>query len=427
MRILMMAGNYAPEKTASAPLTTDFCRYLRASGHSVSVVTTFPHYPQWKIWKGYSGRFYAKETIDGIPVYRILNYIPEHPTSLKRVLYYGSFGMEALLPAFASGRPDLIVCVTPPLELALSAYLLTLAWRVPYVLWIKDLVPDVAIQLGMLKNRMLINLAAGLEQFAYAHAVKLVVICDSFAENISRKGVSTNKVAVVPQWADIEMIRPEISGASFRLRNQIESSSFVVLHAGNIGEKQRLELLIHAAKRLEEHREIQLVIVGDGARKGAVVAEAKRLKSSNVRFLPLQPEEQFAEMLASSDVLALHQDSDLTDAVIPSKLLTYMASGKPIVATARPESATGRTISSSGCGVTVEPGNTTELSAAIFKLFRDKELRARCGSSGRNFVCENFARMDVLSRLESLLYESAGIPRPSAQENNSAQPMIEVA
>src|SRR5436853_5186718 len=202
MRILVMAGNYAPEKTASAPLTTDFCRYLTDAGHSVSVVTTFPHYPQWRIWKDYGGRFYAKEIIDGVCVYRILNYIPRRPTTLKRVLYYGSFGVEAALPALVSGRPDLIVCITPPLELALSAYILKVLWRVPFVLWIKDMVPDVAIQLGMMKNPLFIALARRLEGFAYARASRLLVLCRSFAENVCRKGVPAEKVAIVSDWVN---------------------------------------------------------------------------------------------------------------------------------------------------------------------------------------------------------------------------------
>src|SRR5712692_6249731 len=248
MRILIMAGNYAPEKTASAPLTTDFCQYLKASGHSVSVVTTFPHYPQWKIWNGYAGRFYTKETIDGVSVCRILNYIPKRPTSLKRVLYYGSFGVEAFLPAVASGRPDLIVCVTPPLELAFSAFLLKLLWRVPFVLWIKDMVPDVAIQLGLLKNPLLIAIARRLERFAYARAAKLLVLCESFAENICRKGVPARKVEVISDWVNTELVRPDIPGAAFRQRHSIAPSAFVVLHAGNIGDKQRLELLVRSAK-----------------------------------------------------------------------------------------------------------------------------------------------------------------------------------
>ncbi len=427
MRILVMAGNYAPEKTASGPLTADFCRYLAAAGHSVSVVTTFPHYPQWKVWKGYGRQVYSKETIDGIHVRRILNYIPERPSPLKRVLYYGSFAALALPLGLISGRPDLIVCVTPPLELALSAFVLKLIWRVPFVLWIKDLVPDVAIQLGMLKNPLAIALACRLEGFAYARAAKLLVLCHSFAENISRKGVPSQKVTVVSDWVNTELIRPDISGAAFREKHGIDPAAFMVLYAGNIGEKQRLEVLIQAAKRLEEHRDIHLVIVGDGARKAAVIAEAKRLGTSNVRFLPLQPEEHFAEMLASADVLVLHQHAKVTDSVIPNKLLTYMAIGRPIVATAAPNSGTRLAMALAGCGLAVQPENPVELAEATLKLFKDRELRAHCGASGRGFVCAKFSRVAVLSRLEALLCECAGITRPTPQKCSSVRLVTEAA
>ncbi len=427
MRILVMAGNYAPEKTASGPLTADFCRYLAAAGHSVSVVTTFPHYPQWKVWKEYRRQLYSKEIINGIPVRRILNYIPERPSSIKRVLYYSSFAALALPLALASGRPDLILCVTPPLELAFSAFVLKLLWPVPFVLWIKDLVPDVAIQLGMLKNPLAIVLARLLESFAYARAARLLVLCDSFADNICRKGIPSQKVTVVSDWVNTESIGPDISGAAFREKNGIGSAAFVVLHAGNIGDKQRLELLVQSAKRLEQQRDIQFVIVGDGARKTAVVAEAKRLATSNLKFLPLQPEEHLAEMLASADVLVLHQHAKVTDSVVPSKLLAYMASGRPIVATAAPNSETRLAIVRAGCGLAVQPENPAEFAEAILKLFKHRELRAHCGASGRRFVCANFSRVTVLSRLEFLLCECAGIPRPSPQKSSSVQLVTEVA
>ena len=417
MRILMMAGNYAPEETASAPLNTDVCNYLAAAGHSVSVVTTFPHYPQWKVRKEYSGRFYLREMVGDVWVRRILNYIPERPSSFKRVLYYSSFACAAFPPACASGRPDLVICVTPPLELALSAYALGLLWRVPFVLWIKDLVPDVAIQLGMLKNPLAIALARKLERFAYRRAARLIVLSDVFADNISRKGIPSQKMEVVSDWVNTESIRPEISGETFREKNGIASAAFVVLHAGNIGDKQRLELLIQAAKHLEEHKDIQFVVVGDGARKPAVVAEAMRLGARNVRFLPLQPAELFPQMLVSADVLALHQHAGVTDSVIPSKLLTYMASGRPVVATSAAESGTQRVISLAGCGLTVEPENPAAFAGAILKLYADRDLRARCGASGRSFGVKNFSREAVLSRLESLLYEVAGISRPRPQQD----------
>jgi colanic acid biosynthesis glycosyl transferase WcaI len=421
MRILMMAGNYAPEETASAPLNTDFCRYLAEAGHSVSVVTTFPHYPQWKVRKEYAGRFYHHETLGGVSVRRVRNYIPERPSSLKRVLYYGSFAAAAFPPACFAGRPDLIVCVTPPLELALTAYALKLLWRVPFALWIKDLVPDIAIQLGMLKNPAAIFLARRLETFAYTHANKLLVLSDGFADNISCKGILRQKISVVSQWVDTETIHPDISGQGFREKNGIASNAFVVLHAGNIGDKQRLELVVQAAKHLEGQGNIQFVIVGDGARKAAVVAEAIRLRADNVKFLPVQPEEQFAQMLASADVLALHQHASVTDSVIPSKLLAYMASGKPVVATAAPESGTRRVMELAECGLIVEPGKPEAFAEAILKLFEDRNLGARRGASGRSFCRKNFSREVVLSRLESLLYETAGISRPKAQQTRSIQ------
>jgi len=409
MRLLLMAGNYAPEKTASAPLTTDFASYMRDAGHEVSVVTTFPHYPQWKVWEDQHG-LYRREEFDGVIVRRIRHYVPARPSPLKRVLYYGSFGALAFAPGLASGRPDLILCVTPPLELALSGRALSLLWGVPYILWIKDLVPDVAIQLGMLKNRAAIGAARLLERFAYTQAERLLVICQSFETNLRQKGVPPEKISIIPDWVDVKEIHPGVSGGAFRMGHEIDREKFLVIHAGNIGDKQKLELLLDAAKELQGFPAIEFLIVGDGARKSVVVAQAEKLNLHNVRFLPLQPRERFAEMLAAANILVLHQQRQVSDSVIPSKLLTYMASGRAIVATAAPESETARVLGRARCGSIVEPESPTKFAAAVLELYRNRDLADRYGDAGRNFVCENFSREVVLRRIESLLREASDTP-----------------
>lgn len=426
MRLLVMAGNYAPEKTASAPLTTDFASYMCEAGHDVSVVTTFPHYPQWKVWEG-SGSLYKREKLEGVTVRRVRHYIPRRPTPLKRIFYYGSFGGLAFFPGLLSGRPDLILCVTPPLELAVSARLLSAFWRVPYVLWIKDLVPDVAIQLGMLKNNVAIGAARMLERFAYATSRKLLVICRSFEQNLQKKDVSSEKIAIIPDWVDVRAIRPGVRANAFRQDHGISSESFLVLHSGNIGDKQKLELLVHAAKRLESIPGIEFLIVGDGARKTAVVAEAKRIGASNVRFLPLQPRGRLAEMLAAADVLILHQQRDVSDSVIPSKLLTYMASARPLIATASRQSETAFAVDRARCGAIVEPEDTDALAAAVLQLYRDPDRCRAYGTEGRKHVCENFSRDVVLRRLEDVLIGICGKPAGNANSRDEHDAAVSCA
>jgi glycosyltransferase involved in cell wall biosynthesis len=126
-------------------------------------------------------------------------------------------------------------------------------------------------------------------------------------------------------------------------------------------------------------------------------------------------------MLAAADVLVLHQHAGVTDSVVPSKLLTYLATGKPIVATAAPGSGTHRLMELAGCGLAVEPENPAAFAEAILKLHQDRELRMRCGASGRAFGAEHFSREVVLARLESLLYEAAGISRPQSQPDRPAR------
>jgi colanic acid biosynthesis glycosyl transferase WcaI len=202
---------------------------------------------------------------------------------------------------------------------------------------------------------------------------------------------------------DTSLINPFIEGTAFRHAHNISSTDFLVLHSGNIGAKQGLETVVQAAHILSNQPGITFKIVGDGAAKPALMKKASHLNLPNLDFLPVQPKDKFPQVLAAADVLLVHQKGTAIESVIPSKLLTYMASARPIVAGVNPDSETAKAIMLARCGIRVDSEQPEHLAKAILSLRYDSQWRQEMGRNGRKFVEKHFSHALVLPRLEKLL------------------------
>ncbi|MQY59460.1 MAG: WcaI family glycosyltransferase [Clostridia bacterium] len=403
MNILVMGMNYAPEKTAIGPFTSCLCEYLADRGHEVTVVTAFPHYPEWRIHDEYRGKVFLRERINGIAVYRSYVYVPSKPNTLQRIAYDSSFSLSAFVSGLLVWEVDVIVCISPPLQLGLMAYILGKIKGVPFFFHIQDLLPDAAVNVGMLKDRRLVGLAYRLEEFVYQKAAAIGVISSGFAKNLYSKGVPKSKVYYLPDWIDIDFIKPLDRNNIFRKQNNLHESDFLVMYAGNIGKKQALETVLDAASILRRQKDIVFFIVGEGAGKAALVNKAEEMNLSNVRFFPLQPTRMLPCMLSAADVLVLTQQAGITDICLPSKLLTNMASATPIVAGVNDGSETARAIRDAEAGLVVAPENAQAVAGAILRLHSSSQLREELGTNGRAFVSEHFEKSKVLKKFERLL------------------------
>ncbi len=177
----------------------------------------------------------------------------------------------------------------------------------------------------------------------------------------------------------------------------------VVLHSGNMGAKQKLDAVLDAAARLESIPAVVICLAGDGSEKSRLQAQAANRRLKNVRFLPLAPRSELPNMLAAADLLLLSQSAAIRDVVAPSKLLAYLASGRPVIAAASPSSEAARTLLESGGGVVVAPEDPVALAEAIATLFAHPEKLCEFGLSGRRFAERNFSSKEVLARIEAEL------------------------
>ena len=346
---------------------------------------------------------FLRDCVNGIPVYRSYVYVPCKTNTLQRIAYDSSFSLSAFASGLLIGNVNVIVCISPPLQLGLMAYILGKLKGVPFLFHIKDLLPDAAVNVGMLKDRRLVSLAYRLERFIYEKAAAVGVISPGFAENLYCKGVPKSKVYYLPDWIDTGFIKPLGGNNIFRKQNGLSESDFLVMYAGNIGEKQALETLLSAASILQRQKDIVFFIVGAGARKAALVKKAKEMNLSNLHFLSLQPKKMLPYMLSAADVLVLTQQAGITDICLPSKLLTNMASARPIVASVNDRSETARAIRDAEAGLVVAPENAQAVAGAILRLHGSSQLREQLGTNGRAFVSEHFEKSTVLKKFERLL------------------------
>jgi colanic acid biosynthesis glycosyl transferase WcaI len=243
------------------------------------------------------------------------------------------------------------------------------------------------------------------EKFAYDHASRIVVICHGFRENLRAKGVPEGKLVTLPNWVDIDFIRPVEQPAAFRQVNGFSGSEFLVLHTGNMGAKQGLSNVLAAVSYLKHLPEVRIVLVGDGSEQEALKRQAAGLE--NVRILPLQPKEILPDMLSSAGVLVINQRAELVDMSLPSKLLTYMAAGRPVIAAVHENSEAARYLQEAGCGILVPPESPGKLAEWIERLYRSPQLAAQLGKNGR-FYSEKYLKRDTILSSYADLIEAMG-------------------
>ncbi len=401
MRILILGINYFPERTSVSPFTTGLSEHLASQGHTVKVVTAFPYYPEWRTWKEYRGRITQKEVRRGVQIRRVRHFIPRRASSLiQRLLHDFSFTAAALAAGLVAGECDVIYCSCPPPALALAAYVLSRIKNVPYVIKLTDLASDAALATGILQEGMLVRCARAMERFVYRHAQAVVCLCEGFREKLAQSGIPADRLRLIPDWGDTEAIRPVRSDGHFRNANRIAREKFVVLHTGNMGKKQDLLNVVRAATASTGDPNLLWVIVGEGEERALLERESKTSGLGNLLLLPLQPVETLCQMYAAADVLLLNQKAAVKDAVIPSKLLTYMASGQPILCAASSESVASRLIREAGCGVVVKPEDPSALVEGAIALRADASLRVEMGTNGRAYAERNYNKARVLDLYE---------------------------
>jgi putative colanic acid biosynthesis glycosyltransferase WcaI len=420
MRVHFFSTNYVPEKNGMAPFATGLCEHLAGKGHQVTAVTAFPYYPAWRVWDEYRGHLFQRKCINNVKVRRVWHFVPGRASNLlQRLAHDLSFTFSVLLAGLFAGGFNVICCVCPPPTLALTAYLLAKIHRKPYIIILTDLASDAAVATGILKDGLAVRLARAIEGFAYCKADRVVCICDGFVEKLRARGIVPERLKLIPLWGDTQNVYPIAGATEFRRANQFTEKQFLVMHTGNMGKKQDLMNVVRAAE-LSRDQDIVWLLVGHGEEQSVIEAEIRRRQLKNIILLPLQPAEGLAEMYSAADVLLLNQKAAVVDSVIPSKLLTYMAAGRAVLAAVSDRSETARYIERAKCGLIIHAEDPENLVEAALELRGDPAFREKLGANGRAYVQQHFTKEIVLQEYELLLSCYGDEVRPEVGSSKKA-------
>ncbi|MFE4196035.1 glycosyltransferase [Paenarthrobacter sp. NPDC056912] len=380
MKVLVAGLNYAPEPSGNAPYTTKLTQGLAARGVTVSVLTGYPHYPEWKIADGYTG-LSMKETHGSVTVKRLRSTVPKRPNGLGRLIMEVTFGARTVFQRWH--RPDVVLVVSPALFSASFAVLRARLFGIPVGIWVQDLYSKGMEETSDAPSR-LAPLMKRLESTILKAADGVNVIHERFRGHVVNElGVPAAKVRIIRNWTHVQH-HPSFDRTSARDRLGWAPEDFVALHAGNMGLKQGLENVIDAAHLAgRSGSDVRFVLLGNGNQRG--VLESKGDGAERLQFIEPLPDRAYSEALRSADVLIVNERPGVRDMSVPSKLTSYFVTGRPIVAATESGSATSHEMAVAGAGLRVDPGVPADLVAAIEQLQEDPVSAEDYGAAGRHY------------------------------------------
>lgn len=429
MRILLYSYNYHPEPIGIAPLMTELAEGLVKRGHEVRVVTAMPNYPERKIYQAYRGKWYIEEERNGVKIQRCFVCIRPNPGLLARVLLEGSFVGLSFMQSLKGWRPDIILYTSPSLPASIPVALLKLLYRCPTVLNLQDILPEAAVQTGLISHPLAIRVFEVLEKFAYCTATQISVIAEGFRQNLLGKGVPADKMEIISNWVDVHFIRPmDKYDNDFRRANGLEDK-FVVLYSGNIARTQGIRTVIRAATKLQHIKDLVFVIVGEESQLAELDQYRQELGLHNVLLRPFAPRQALPDMLAAADVGLIMQKRNVVGFNMPSKTQVLLASGRPILAAVPAHGTAAQAVKASAGGLVVEPENPLALAKAIKHLYDHPELAKKLGEQGRQHALKEYSFEQAINRYErlfqTLVLKKRGFPVSTelAPQMASADPL----
>jgi len=404
MKIFLIHQAFVTGDEAGSTRHFEFARYLVKRGYRFSVIASSVSYLSGTVIPSMRGRFFAKESQDGVEVITIWTYSSIHKSYTRRTVSFIGFTIGSFLAALKVHKADLFWGTSPPIFQALTAYAVSRLRRKPFLLEIRDLWPEFAVGMGILRNLILIGMAEALKKFLYRHADVIVVNSPGFIPYVTKHGVSKEKIKLIPNGVDVSMFNVCLEKVDKIKKELNPEGKFVVLYTGAHGPANDLGTVIEAAERLKDYSDILFLFVGDGKNKLALVEKAKSLSLQNVVFLPAQPKQKMPEILAASNIcIAILKPIPMFTTTYPNKVFDYMAGSKPTVLAI--DGVIRKIVEKANAGMFVKPGDSNALSLAVLKYYGDRNLCLQQGRNARKFVEENFDRKHHVRMFEKVLKE----------------------
>jgi glycosyltransferase involved in cell wall biosynthesis len=399
MHILIIHQAFASLQEPGGTRHAEFASLLAARGHRVTIIASPVSYitgnrtaPSSQPGQGQTGQ---------VRILRARVYSAHHRSFGHRVLAFVSFMLSSFWLGLGVKDVDLVWGTSPPITQGLTAWMLARMKKARFLFEVRDLWPQFAIAVGVLRNPLLIALSEWLERFLYRHADRVMVNSPGFSQHVQDRGAG--RVGLVPNGADPSMFDLADLGDEFRQTYDL-SDRFIVTYAGAHGMSNDLGVVLDAARELQDRPEVQIVLLGDGKEKAHLVTRAQELGLKNVTFLPSLPKSQMPAALAGAHAcLAILKPLDEYKTTYPNKVFDYMAAGRPVVLAI--DGVIREVVEAADCGVFAQPGDPSALAEAIRSLAADRHKARQMGLRGRAYLETHFSRAVIGEQLLSLLEE----------------------
>jgi glycosyltransferase involved in cell wall biosynthesis len=388
MHLLMLIESFPPEIKSASILFWELAESLVKKGYRVSVVTRMPRH---NIAQGLDpAKCLAQENITGIEVFRLRTPLLARNIPLLRGFEHFIIAWLFFWGGIKIKDFDAVLVYSPPLPLGITGYMLGKLRKKPVIVNIQDLFPQGIIDLGLLKNKLIIGIMRRIESFVYKRADLITVHSAGNKDYIVKKGRKPEDIEVIFNWVDTNLIKPLPQVNEFSRQHGL-AGKFVVSYAGTIGFAQGLEVMIGAAERLKGNKNVVFILVGDGAKKVELEEQVKKLGLPNVFFIKTQPLIIYPEVLGASALSLVALPRDLTIPAVPGKLLSIMAAGRPVITSVPLQGDAPKLIREFQCGVCVSPEDPDELAKAVINLYNNKPRCEEMGRNGRRVAEEVFS------------------------------------
>ena len=387
MRILLITLYYHPDRGGTPGVYKDLCESLQAMGHDVTVVTGFPRYNIKNVDRRYRWRLWLTETIGGVRVKRIRTLRLPRCFPAARALDYILTALSLFVLALFTNKADVAIVHAPALFEGVGAMILRRVKGTPFILNVHDIFPQTAIDLGVLTNHTVIWFFEWLERYVYAKADCITVHSEGNREWILQRHEAVNRVEVMPIWMNPDVLKPGPRQNAWRSQQGLDGK-FTVLFSGSQGYNQDMRVILDAAHLLQSERDIDFVLIGDGTQHDEMVQLSERMGLSNVRWLDWQPDEVYPMVLQAADVVLATLKGKVQTPVVPSKIISAMAAGRPVITCAPLNGDAPKVVERANAGFTISPGNSQGLAAAIKGLAKDPDLCRQFGANAREYVEE---------------------------------------
>jgi colanic acid biosynthesis glycosyl transferase WcaI len=372
MKILFVSDNFVPEVNAQASRVFERACYWSRWGHDVTVLTSFPNFPEGRLYSGYRNRWREVSEIDGIRVVRVKTYIAPNAGVVLRIADFLSFMVTSFVVGCFERRPDVLAVSSPNFFAAVGTCVLAAARRLPFVMEVADLWPDSIVAVGAMRDGVLLKMVKKIEMALYRKASVVIALVPGIKRNLVDRGVPAHKIQVIQNGVDLERYSARTRDKTLVDRWGFRSEEFIVGYIGTHGMAHGLMNVIEAASRTSDPN-IRYLFVGSGAERDGLIAESKRRKLTNVTFMAPAHKELVPAVWSLCDIALVHiRNKPFFESTLPAKMFEAIGMGLPILLVA-PRGDASAIVEKEQVGVWISPDNPTALSGIISALKNDPE------------------------------------------------------